>query len=340
MSELLDLAKIKKYMRELKDQFQNLYWTINKRALTDADKIRGITVTTDDPTDGQALIFDAVLNRYKPGGAGSQVLTGDLRIGSGLVVGNAGANDPGPGEIWLQEQSALPSATGSVIKLINKGNEVFYMDENGVYTQIGSADGWQKENLVWTYAGQFSFTVPGDVRARYRKGTFLTWLQTTPRYGVVASSSYSSPNTTVNVIPNTDYDVANAAITAHFYSYAANPVGWPGWFNWTPTFTGFSVNPTGVHRFSVQGNTCILNVYENQGTSNAATFTFTLPVTAAAACAFLGSAIDNGGLSINPGYGQVANGSNVMNVYKTTGLGGWTASGGKSILAGPIIVPF
>ena len=110
---------------------------------------------------------------------------------------------------------------------------------------------WQAETgwidagaMTWTYASASTFTVAGDQRAIFQKGTLLKFDQTTTKYAVVGSSSYSSPNTTVNIIVNTDYTIASAAITNPYYSYAANPQGWPGWFAWSPTLTGYSADPT------------------------------------------------------------------------------------------------
>jgi len=54
---------------------------------------------------------------------------------------------------------------------------------------------------------------------------------------------------------------------------------------WTPTYTGFSADPTnGIYRYTLQGRKCCMTVIipaGNHGTSNATTFTMTLPFTAA-----------------------------------------------------------
>lgn len=92
--------------------------------------------------------------------------------------------------------------------------------------------GWVATSVTWTYASASTFTVAGDVTATYQKGTFLRWKQGGGwKYGVVASSAYAAPNTTVTTFVNNDYTVANAAITDPWYSYAANPQGFPQWFN-------------------------------------------------------------------------------------------------------------
>ncbi len=125
----------------------------------------------------------------------------------------------------------------------------------------GNNDGWSPAVETWTYASASSFTVAGDQTVKYSKGARLKFTQTTTvKYAVVISSSYSSPNTTVNILVNTDYTIANDTITSNNYSYAMNPQGYPGWFNVAaPTFTGIDNGsggqPTGTeHRARIDGN--------------------------------------------------------------------------------------
>jgi hypothetical protein len=73
----------------------------------------------------------------------------------------------------------------------------------------------------------------GDQTALFSKGTRLKCFNSSPKYFVVVASSFGAPTTTVTVTGGTDYSLANAAISANYYSYAANPQGYPGWFNYT-----------------------------------------------------------------------------------------------------------
>lgn len=102
--------------------------------------------------------------------------------------------------------------------------------------------------------------------------------------------------------------------------------------SWTPTFTGFTTAPSGVTaRYCVIGKLCICYFYATTvGTSNANTFTVTLPRTAANTVVqygFCGAVTDNG----SNFYGQIRTqvNSNVANIYKQT-LGSWTANGNKN----------
>jgi hypothetical protein len=198
--------------------------------------------------------------------------------------------------------------------------------------------GWNSATgETWTYASASTFTIATDLTARYTAGTRLKFTQTTVKYAVVVSSSYGAPNTTVTIAVNTDYVIANAAISARCFSYAANPQGYPGWFNYSPTLTGFSVNPANaVYRFSLNGKTCTL-VQRNgtAGTSNATGFTVTLPVTAATitnhawGCAS-GYLMDNSAAQSSPGLVSIASAGTVVTLYKTLAASAWTGSGTKS----------
>lgn len=124
-----------------------------------------------------------------------------------------------------------------------------------------SSNGWNSAGETWTYASASTFTVPGDVTAKYVKGTRIKWTQTTVKYGVVLSSSYSAPNTTVTIAVNNDYVITNAAISANYYSYSETPLGFPYWFNYTPTYTcsgsmTFTSVVTTIARYHISSNTC------------------------------------------------------------------------------------
>lgn len=92
MIDLAAFSKLRKDLDELKKQYQMLYNMITRRSLTDADKIRGITVVTDDPTDGQGLVFDAASNRYKP---------------SGLIKSSSASATPAANTIPIADANAL-----------------------------------------------------------------------------------------------------------------------------------------------------------------------------------------------------------------------------------------
>jgi hypothetical protein len=205
---------------------------------------------------------------------------------------------------------------------------------SGATLSLANNDGWMSSNDTWTYVSANSFKISGvDRTSIFTKGTRVKLINnSTTYYGVVISSSYST-DTTVTLAPNSDYSLANSAITNPYYSYEANPQGYPTWFNYAPTFSGFSTNPSTVtSRFEITGTACTLSVeVDTGGTSNSTSFTMTSPVAA------LGSvdqgliqARDNGSNLADPGLIDTEGGSTTLHLYPNTNQGNWTASGNKS----------
>lgn len=154
-------------------------------------------------------------------------------------------------------------------------------------TNLSVVDGWMPASETWTYASATTFTVSGNVTAKYPVGTKIKLTQTTVKYFYVTAASYSAPNTTVTVTGGTDYTLADAAITANFYSYAEIPQAFPQWFNYTPTlgaispmtFTGTTVS---LAKFKMVGKTCFVSINCNGTTGGTASpsITMTLPISA------------------------------------------------------------
>ncbi len=171
-------------------------------------------------------------------------------------------------------------------------------------------DGWVDDTAeTWTYAtgsggGVATFTVSGDQTAKYTVGTKIKLTQTTAKYFVVTAVAFASSTTTVTIFAGSDYTLANAAISANFHSYVANPQGWPGWFTYSCAPTGFSGTPTQrSSRFSVEGRTVtlFLDVF---GTSNAGTFTVQAPIAAARSFPTVSFAAVNNSANLNTGLAQ------------------------------------
>jgi len=205
-----------------------------------------------------------------------------------------------------------------------------------LYRPVSEVDGWTAAGETWTYASAVTFTVSGDQTAKYTAGVKIKLTQTTAKYFYVVSSSYGAPNTTVTVTGGSDYTLANAAITNPYYSRAATPSGFPQWFGYTPTYSGFSANPTSVARFCIVGRVCRVQVTMTAaGTSNATTFTVSAPVTSAnipnsrAGNTWLG-AMDNGAYLPAPGRVYILHNSGTITIHKNMdGSVAWTASGQK-----------
>lgn len=191
------------------------------------------------------------------------------------------------------------------------------------------AGGWISDPNTWTFATASTFTIAGDKTGIYTKGLKLRWTQTTVKYGVVLSASYAGGVTTVTIIVNSDYTITNAAISANGYSRASDPLGWPGWFAYVPTFTGFVATPNYSATYNVSGGICFMRCNNWGGTSNATTFTITAPVNAAADT--LGASVRVVNNSIGEACGEVsiAVGGNIVTLTRSVNAA-WTNANGKA----------
>ncbi len=203
---------------------------------------------------------------------------------------------------------------------------------------VAGIDGWTDDSArTWTYVSASTFTVTGDQTAIFTPGTRLRFTQTTVKYATVVSSAFSTV-TTVTIAVNTDYTLANAAISANSYSYELSPRGYPGWFAWTPAYTGFSADPTSAAgcKFAMIGKLAVVKFGSTaDGTSNATTFTITLPL-ATPNVSGIGVQInvngsDNSAGLTTPSNATLAANSATLNLFKDIAGNGWTASGTKGV---------
>lgn len=219
--------------------------------------------------------------------------------------------------------------------------------KNAVYDKIESMtlspDGWTPTTDTLVYVSASSFKITGADRTTiYTKGTRIKLTQTTVKYFVVTSSSFST-DTTVNITGGTDYTLANAAITIPYYSYQVNPQGYPAYFNYTFTVTpesGSITTYTDTGIFSVVGGFAYVDQkisITNNGTGSGGVDA-TLPIQVAADLVYTG-------------YGREYNstGKQIVGLCRTTGSGliNWkfydnTYPGGtgSNILTGKTIYPF
>lgn len=95
------------------------------------------------------------------------------------------------------------------------------------------ASGWFAAGETWTYAAadspSFTFTITGDLTAKYSVGMRLKLTQATggTKYFIVTKVSYGSPNTTMTIYGGTDYTLNGETISAPYFSAYKTPVGFP-----------------------------------------------------------------------------------------------------------------
>ena len=235
--------------------------------------------------------------------------------------------------LTAQTAPATPAAGKADVYVDSTTKKLASKDSAGIVTDYMGQDGWIGVNWAsLTRTGATTFTTSSNVSAIVQKGDKLRFTDTTTKYLNVVSAVWAGGVTTITTIANNDYALVGHP-SAMYYSKVENPQGWPGWFNYTATMTGFSSVPTSVtSKFSIIGNTCFVYHAEGVGgTSNATTFTVSLPVLASSFIANLSIAIDNG--TYVSGAVAYQDGSNpaVANLYKS-GFAGWTASGTKQTI--------
>lgn len=231
----------------------------------------------------------------------------------------------GTGKVKISNAYTLPSSDGTA-------NQVLLTNGSGVLS-FGSAtntDGWISTSETWTYASASTFTVTGDVTVKYQKGTRLQFTQTSVKYAVVVGSSHAGGTTTVTIAVNTDYTIANAAITSPYYSYDASPQGYPTSFSFTGVLTGFAAGRNLTCKYSILGNQ--INIYvpaDVAGTSNATTMTVTgMPVSFVSGPIRMYTTVRNNGSDVAGIY--LVNGT-TLEFYVGPAAGAFTNSGTKGI---------
>lgn len=139
--------------------------------------------------------------------------------------------------------------------------------------------GFLEATHTWTYASATTFTVTGDFSGRYVKGTKIRLVQSsTTKFFYVLSSTYSSPNTTVTIVPNTDYLLTNNTISSPYYSYSDNPPGFPLFLNYTATLTNLSGGALTTCSYRMNGTiVTVLFRYTLAGAGVAGSVTMTTP---------------------------------------------------------------
>jgi len=264
--------------------------------------------------------------------------------------------DSGTASGWTQianlhkNMTTSTTAAAGVVELATDAEALAGVDSTRALTAtnlsyIRPSSAWIPETLTWTRTGNHTFTIAADVTAIYTKGTRVRYKDGGAfEYGVVTSSSFGAPNTTVTLITNSDYAMAAATITDTYYSYA-NPPDFPVTFNWAPAIVGWTTPPTTVSRWAAFGNIIHLAVRQAAAAvSDSTVTTLSLPVAAKTVTDMVWSntcRIADNGISIaTPGLMQIVSAGTLLEFYKDMIATVWTASGNKRIFSGGIFYEY
>lgn len=118
--------------------------------------------------------------------------------------------------------------------------------------------GWERLSGTWTYASITTVTVASGAAAIYRIGDYIRWKNGgVYRYGTLKTVA----DTVLTIFMNDNYLFSNAAITDIWISRAANPWGFPSYFDFTPTITcgaGVPTTVTVTQKYRVQNGTVFI----------------------------------------------------------------------------------
>jgi hypothetical protein len=289
-----------------------------------------------DTQDG-VFVVNGTLNQVEIGTTAEAVHIIDPNTGGAVIFNEPGNDvdfdiyDAGGTLIFHVDAAAAEITTNS--DFIVSGNLRLSLGSNYLIGTVDISTGWLAVLDTWTRTGNHTFTITGDVTAKYRKGTKVRYKDGgSYEYGVIASVSFAGVTTTVTLITNTDYAMAAATITDNHISYIENPEGFPHYFDWDAAPAGFSAVPTGqTYRWHVKGKTIFCEYVElTNGTSNATTFTATGPVTPLqGVTAVGGTLVDNGALRTVAGRVTMGAGSTAIAFRTDMANGAWTNANGK-----------
>lgn len=190
------------------------------------------------------------------------------------------------------------------------------------------------EKTAWKYGGSATtITVTTDATTYYSVGDRIRLKQggSYKYFYIVGVAS-----TTLTITGGSDYTLTNADITDVEVSKEVAPLGFPVAFAYTPSWSGFSVNPSGgVIRFSLVGNVCRLHFQSGGGTSNATGFAATLPINARTIAGAIWNAYGNGNDNTvtyqNLVLAQISSGGSAVSFSTNGGSANWTAAGTKNV---------
>lgn len=260
-------------------------------------------------------------------------------FGSSTVAASAVSFTPAGNILATDVQAAIQELDTEKERLANKAtdfstiNDTLYPSVEAVNDKLrglrvatGTGACVQTDDnllIVFNSASNFNFTID-----QLTAGSKFSWININTGIvtfvngsgvtidGYTTGEAKSSP-----YIPGGQFYFHSATDVKHLTSFTDS------WQNFSPTYTGFSADPTGTGRYYQQGKFGAIRVQNSPGTSNATDFTLTMPFVAATRVNFP-IIIQNNGV-LNFGRAETTGGSNVLTLYVNAAGGAWTNSGSK-----------
>jgi hypothetical protein len=186
-------------------------------------------------SDFVSTTFDVALAQGETGAITAKIGTGllipatnsflQVDYNSSIAVGTA----DGPETIFY---ATYTSGTGALTGVVRgQAGTTDVAHSAGAEVQCGMSTafledntGWKTVKDTWAYASASTITVPTGAASVYSVGDKIRLVQAAAtKYFYVTAVA----DTVLTVTGGTDYTVANAAITANYYSKSSSPVGFP-----------------------------------------------------------------------------------------------------------------
>lgn len=206
--------------------------------------------------------------------------------------------------------------------------EIAALETELVNTRVG----WLRVATAATYASATSLTIAGDFTALFKIGAKFRCTNSGTKFGYVLSSSFAGGNTTVNLMANSDYSLANAAISNVDISFGTPP-DFPAWLSWTPAWTSLTVTGSPIYsgKFNINNRVFspVVFIQANGGTT-AATYGTTivnnLPVVVAG--------LRCSGIIFDTASGLIKGGAQYIPTLNQIYPSSWTATGNDLSISG------
>jgi len=289
---------------------QDFYETTLKTAVTDATDTNIYLTALPTPTEGFLTI--------EPTSTSKREVIFYTSLGADYVTCPSAAGGRGV------SGTAQGHAVSSVVRLSDAKQYWTLLRDRLLDVQTG----WINADETWTCGADDVITVPTNATVKYSVGDKI-FLQDDggDLYGNVTAVAATS----LTLASNDDYTLASGStITEPKYSKAVSPVGFPTWFDYTPTLAGnvsmsYTTTTVDLAMFMVVGTAVTLIIHHHGtvgGTPNTS-LTATLPVACADALTYTAcNILDNGvtalGFAITNDTGDTLDG-------RVAGGGVWTA---------------